>query len=98
MTSPETSPQVVRKDRLLVLHLANKGRYAAQEIGAFCAVSRKKIFSWLKTFRERGLEAMLTSGKSGRMTGWHKTFVSLGVGKELERKLEGNDFVTIVDA
>ena len=91
-------PPGFRKDRLLALKLAAKGEYTAQQIGEFCSVSRKQIFAWLKTLREHGLEAMLTNGKRGRPTGWQKTAVSPEVSKEFERKLEANDFVTLVEA
>lgn len=58
-----------RKRRLLAVKLAAKGEYTSAEVAELCGVARTYLFEWLKTVRERGLEALLERGKPGPKEG-----------------------------
>ena len=58
-----------RKTRLLAVKLAGSGAWTSEEVAEVCGVSRGRVFVWLKTVRERGLEALLERGKTGPKEG-----------------------------
>ena len=82
-----------RKTRLLAVKLAGSGEWTSEEVAEVCGVSRGRVFVWLKTVRERGLEALLERGKTGPREG-----VCRGVQAEtiaaLKAKLEAGEFTT----
>ena len=86
-------PHGWRKTRLLAVKLAGSGEWTSAEIAEVCGVSRGRVFVWLRTVRERGLEALLERGKTGPREG-----VCRGVQAEtvaaLKAKLEASEFTT----
>jgi transposase len=86
-------PHGWRKTRLLAVKLAGSGEWTSGEIAEVCGVSRGRVFEWLRTVRERGLEALLERGKTGPKEG-----VCRGVRAEtiaaLKAKLAAGEFTT----
>ena len=86
-------PHGWRKTRLLAVKLAGSGEWTSEEVAEVCGVSRGRVFVWLRTVRERGLEALLERGKTGPKEG-----ACRGVRAEtlaaLKAKLEAGEFTT----
>ena len=86
-------PHGWRKTRLLAVKLAGSGEWTSGEVAEVCGVSRGRVFAWLRTVRERGLEALLERGKTGPKEG-----VCRGVRAEtvtaLKAKLAAGEFTT----
>ena len=86
-------PHGWRKTRLLVVKLAGSGEWTSEEVAEVCGVSRGRVFVWLKTVRERGLEALLERGKTGPREGVCRG-VQAKVIQALKAKLEAGEFTT----
>lgn len=62
-------PHGWRKTWLLAVKLAGSGEWTSEEVAEGCGVSRGRVFVWLKTVRERGLEVLLERGNPGLRAG-----------------------------
>ena len=90
-------PDGWRKNRLLAVKLAAKGKFTSAEIAEICGVARGYLFEWIKAAREGGIDGLLTRGKPGPKDSSPRG-VSLEIFAELEQKLRANEFVTVVQA
>ena len=86
-------PHGWRKTRLLAVKLAGSGAWTSEEVAEVCGVSRGRVFVWLKTVRERGLEALLERGKTGPKEGVCRG-VRAKVIQALQAKLAAGEFTT----
>lgn len=86
-----------RKNRLLAIKLVARGEHTSAEIADLCGVARSRLFEWLKTVREEGLEALLDYGKPGPKEGMRRG-LSEAVASELDAKLAAGEFVSAVAA
>ena len=80
-----------RKTRLLAVKLVARGEATSAEIADLCGVSRGRLFVWLKTLREKGLEALLERGQPGPKEGTCRG-VPAKVLEQLRAKLEAHEF------
>mgnify|MGYP000521152693 CR=1 FL=1 len=90
-------PDGWRKNRLLAVKLAAKGKFTSAEIAEICGVARGYLFEWIKAARKDGIDGLLTRGKPGPKDRSPRG-VSLEIFAELEQKLRANEFVTVVQA
>jgi transposase len=90
-------PDGWRKNRLLAVKLAAKGKFTSAEIADLCGVARGYLFEWIKAVRKGGIEALLTREKPGPKEGPPRG-VSQEIIAELEKKLKANEFTTVVQA
>ena len=80
-----------RRRRLLAVKLVARGEAISAEIADLCGVSRGRLFVWLNTLREKGLEALLERRRPGPKEGTCRG-VSAKVLGQLRAKLEANEF------
>ncbi len=80
-----------RRTRLLAVKLVARGAATSAEIADLCGVSRGRLFVWLHTLREKGLEALLERGQPGPKEGTCRG-VPAKVLEQLRAKLEANEF------
>jgi len=90
-------PDGWRKNRMLAVKLAARGRSTSSEIADLCGVSRPHIFKWFKVVREDGLDALLEREKPGPREGTCRG-IAPELLEELKSKLGANDFNTAVQA
>jgi len=86
-----------KKNRLLAVKLAAKGRHTAAEVADLCGVSRGRVFEWLKLVRTGGLGALLVRGRPGPKPG-ATGGPGAQIAGELRAKLDAGEFATAVEA
>lgn len=79
------------------MKLAVRGEHTAAQVAEFCGIARGHLFRWIKTVRERGLEALMERGRVGTRPGTRRG-LDPAVDAELNTKLEAGDFVTAMQA
>jgi transposase len=85
------------KTRLLALKLVAHGQHPSAAVADLCGISRGRLFIWLKTFQDEGLEALLQRDQPGPVTGTCRG-VPAKVREALAAKLVAHDFANAEQA
>lgn len=86
-----------KKNRLLMVKLAARGKHTAAEIAELCGIARGHFFRLMGLVRDTGLEALLERDKPGPREGSRRGLTDKAR-TELEAKLAAGDFVTVGQA
>jgi transposase-like protein len=86
-----------RKNRLQAIKLAARGEHSAAQIAEICGIARGRLFEWIKTVRNHGLEALMRRSKPGPKPGRCRGLAPAAEA-EFKTKLEAGGFITVVQA
>ena len=85
------------KTRLLAMKLVAHGQHSSAAVAELCGISRGRLFIWLKTFQDEGLEALLQRDQPGPVPGTCRG-VPAKVRAALAAKLGAHDFANAEQA
>jgi transposase len=85
------------KTRLLAMKLVAHGQHTSGAVADLCGISRGRLFIWLKTFQDEGLDALLQRDQPGPVTGTCRG-VPAKVLAALAAKLVTHDFANAEQA